>query len=394
MLESGVNQQDTDVYPYPVARIGIVGGGQLGRMMVRAAKSIGCACVVLDPTPNSPAGQVSGHQIVGDYHDPVALRELVESCDVTTFEIEDVDTHTLIELSRAGRRIYPCPSLLADIQDKLCQKRALSAAGIATAEFVAADRPDAGEFARFGYPLVQKARRGGYDGRGVQVMHCADDFKYHLPVPSLIERFIPSDKELAVMVARGQDGDTRCYPPVEMCVHANENILDLLLAPARISAEVAEAARKLAIDTVAALAGVGIFGIELFLTQNQELLVNEVAPRTHNSGHYTIEACMTDQFEQHLRAITRLPLGSTDLLAPAAMINLLGVPGFGGRPVIRGLRAALAVPGVSLHLYGKSTTHAYRKMGHVTVLDDDIEQARDKAEQVRDLIRIEGEERI
>jgi 5-(carboxyamino)imidazole ribonucleotide synthase len=146
------------------------------------------------------------------------------------------------------------------------------------------------------------------------------------------------------MVARGQDGETRCYPVVEMAVHAGENILDLLLAPARIPFDVAEAARKLAIDTVEALAGVGIFGIEMFLTQDGELLVNEVAPRTHNSGHYTIEACMTDQFEQHLRAIAGLPLGATDLLAPAAMINLLGAPGFGGRPVIRGLRAAWPSP--------------------------------------------------
>ncbi|MGB5733920.1 MAG: 5-(carboxyamino)imidazole ribonucleotide synthase [Thiohalocapsa sp.] len=387
-----MNQSDSDAYPYPVARIGIIGGGQLGRMMVRAARSLGCTCVVLDPTPNSPAGQVAGHQIVGNYHDPAALRELAESCDVTTFDIEDIDTHTLIELSRAGRRIFPCPGLLADIQDKLSQKQVLTSAGIANAAFVAADQPDAEQFRQFGYPLVQKARRGGYDGRGVQVMQTAADFERHLPVPSLIERFIPARMELAVMVARGQDGDTRCYPPVEMVVRAGENILDMLLAPARIPAAVAEAARRLAIETVQALAGVGIFGVEMFLTKNGELLVNEVAPRTHNSGHYTIEACMTDQFEQQLRAITGLPLGAVDLLAPAAMINLLGAPGFTGRPVIRGLRAALAIPGVSLHLYGKATTRAHRKMGHVTVLDQDIERAREKAERVRDLIRIEGEE--
>jgi 5-(carboxyamino)imidazole ribonucleotide synthase len=387
-----MSQPDSDAYPYPVARIGIIGGGQLGRMMVRAARSLGCTCVVLDPTPNSPAGQVAGHQIVGNYHDPAALRELAESCDVTTFDIEDIDTHTLIELSRAGRQIFPGPGLLADIQDKLRQKQVLTEAGIPNAEFAAADQPDAAQFQRFGYPLVQKARRGGYDGRGVQVMQTAADFERHLPVPSLIERFIPAQMELAVMVARGQDGETRCYPPVEMCVRAGENILDMLLAPARIPETVADAARRLAIETVQALAGVGIFGIEMFLTKNGELLVNEVAPRTHNSGHYTIEACMTDQFEQQLRAITGLPLGAVDLLAPAAMINLLGAPGFGGRPIIRGLRAALAIPGVSLHLYGKATTRAHRKMGHVTVLDQDIEQAREKAERVRDLIRIEGEE--
>jgi 5-(carboxyamino)imidazole ribonucleotide synthase len=383
---------DADVFPFPVARIGIIGGGQLGRMMVKAAKRIGCTCVVLDPTPNSPAGQVSGHQIVGNYHDPAALRELAESCDITTFDIEDIDTDTLRELARAGRRIFPCPGLLADIQDKLRQKQVLTEAGIPTAGFVAADSPSAEQFAGFGYPLVQKARRGGYDGRGVEILRSADEFGRHLPVPSLLERFIPAEKELAVMVARGQDGEVRCYPVVEMCFRAGENILDMLLAPARIPPEVATAARQLAIDTVEALAGVGIFGIELFLTKDGELLVNEVAPRTHNSGHYTIEACMTDQFEQHLRAITGLPLGATDLLMPAAMINLLGKPGYSGRPIIHGLRAALSISGVSLHLYGKASTRAHRKMGHVTVLDRDIEQARAKAERVRDLIRIVGEE--
>jgi 5-(carboxyamino)imidazole ribonucleotide synthase len=242
--------------------------------------------------------------------------------------------------------------------------------------------------------LVQKARRGGYDGRGVQVMRSAEDFGRRLPVPSLIERFVHADRELAVLVARGQDGVNRCYPPVEMCFHEGENVLDMLLAPARVSAAVADAARRLAVATVEALGGVGVFGVEMFLTEEGGLLVNEVAPRTHNSGHYTIEACMTDQFEQHLRAVTGLPLGATDLLMPAAMINLLGEPGFGGRPVIRGLREILAIPGVSLHLYGKAISRPYRKMGHVTVLDADVERAREKARQVRDLVRIEGEERL
>jgi 5-(carboxyamino)imidazole ribonucleotide synthase len=387
-----MSPSENDAFTYPVARIGIIGGGQLGRMMVKAAKRIGCTSVVLDPTPNSPAGQVSGHQIVGNYHDPVALRELAESCDVTTFDIEDIDTETLQELSRAGRRIFPCPGLLADIQDKLRQKQVLTEAGIPNAGFVAADSPNAAQFADFGYPLVQKARRGGYDGRGVAILKSESEFGRHLPLPSLLERFIPAEKELAVMVARGEDGEVRCYPAVEMCFRPGENILDMLLAPARIPSDVACAARQLAIDTVEALVGVGIFGIEMFLTKDGKLLVNEVAPRTHNSGHYTIEACMTDQFEQHLRAITGLPLGATDLLMPAAMINLLGEPGYSGRPIIRGLRAALSIAGVSLHLYGKASTRAHRKMGHVTVLDRDIEQARAKAERVRDLIKIVGEE--
>ncbi|MFZ0789100.1 MAG: 5-(carboxyamino)imidazole ribonucleotide synthase [Chromatiaceae bacterium] len=381
-----------DRFPYPVARIGIIGGGQLGRMMVKAAKRLGCTCVVLDPTPGSPAGQVSGHQIVGDYHDPAKLRELAESCDVTTFDIEDIDSETLIELEREGNQIYPAPGVLAVIQDKLTQKEALESAGIPTAPFVPMTEPDPGAFAAFGYPLVQKVRRGGYDGRGVVVMREPADFAGHLPVPSLVERFIPAVKELAVLVARGRGGECRCYPPVEMRFRPGENVLDLLLAPAAIEPDTAAAAEDLARRTVEALGGVGVFGIEMFLGADGSLLVNEVAPRTHNSGHHTIEANVTDQFEQHLRAVLGLPLGSTEQLSPAAMINLLGAPGHRGRPVIKGMAAVLAISGVCLHIYGKAATAPFRKMGHVTVLDHDIEQARQKAEQVRSLIEITGED--
>jgi 5-(carboxyamino)imidazole ribonucleotide synthase len=381
-----------DEYPFPVARIGIIGGGQLGRMMVIAAKRLGCMCVVLDPTPGSPAGEVAGHQIVGDYHDPAKLRELAVSCDVTTFDIEDIDSETLLELEREGRRILPSPGLLATVQDKLTQKRLLDDAGVPTAEFVEMPTPDAQAFQEFGYPLVQKARRGGYDGRGVAVMRTAAEFERHLPVPSLVERFVPAEKELAVLVARGPDGRCETYPVVEMVVRPGENMLDLLLAPAQVDPAIAAAAEALGVRTVEALDGVGIFGVEMFLTADGELLVNEVAPRTHNSGHYTIEACVTDQFEQHLRAIIGLPLGSTRLVSPAAMVNLLGAPGHRGRPLIRGMAAALSLPGVCVHIYGKAATTPYRKMGHVTVLEGDIETARRKAEQVRGLIEITGED--
>ncbi|MGA7978876.1 MAG: 5-(carboxyamino)imidazole ribonucleotide synthase [Chromatiaceae bacterium] len=381
-----------DVFPFPVARIGIIGGGQLGRMMVKAAKRLGCTCAVLDPTPGSPAGQVSGHQIVGDYHDPAKLRELVESCTVTTFDIEDIDTETLIELAQEGRRIHPVPDVLAVVQDKLRQKTLLRDAGIPTAEFVEVPFPSPEAFAAFGYPLVQKARRGGYDGRGVSVMRTESDYGSHLPLPSLVERFVVARKEIAVLVARGLDGDCRCYPVVEMIFRPGENVLDMLLAPADISAATTAAAQALAVRTARALGAVGVFGVEMFLTADGELLVNEVAPRTHNSGHYTIEACVTDQFEQHLRAVLGLPLGATDLLSPAAMINLLGAPGHHGRPVIRGMAAALAIPGVCVHIYGKAATQPFRKMGHVTVLDGDIEAARGKAERVRELMEITGED--
>lgn len=382
----------TDSHPYPVARIGIVGGGQLGRMMAMAARKIGCAAVILDPDPDSPAGQVTGNQIVGDYHDPAKLRELVETSTVTTFDIEDIHAESLIELAREGHKVFPPPALLLAIQDKYTQKELFRNAGIPTSEFIDVPRPDPEVFAGFGYPLVQKARRGGYDGRGVAVMKSPEDFSDHLPVPGLLERFVAAEKELAVMVARGLDGEVAIYPVVEMDMRPGENVLDTLIAPARVSEGTRQAARDLARRTVEAMDGIGIFGVEMFLQADGTLYVNEVAPRTHNSGHYTIEACVCDQFEQHLRAIIGLPLGATDLLRPAAMINLLGAPGHDGRPVIAGLAEALSIPGVSVHIYGKSATRPHRKMGHVTILDENLDSACAKAESVRQLITITAED--
>ncbi|MEJ2405940.1 MAG: 5-(carboxyamino)imidazole ribonucleotide synthase [Candidatus Thiodiazotropha sp.] len=381
-----------DSFPFPVARIGVFGGGQLGRMMVKAAKRLGCTCVVLDPYPGSPAGQVAGHQIIGGYHDPAKLRELAESCDVLTYELENVDTETLQQLEKEGHPIHPAPRVLAILQDKLTQKAFLRDAGIPTSDFVSMPEADLEAFAAFGFPLVQKARRGGYDGRGVSIMREVGDFAGHLPVPSLVEGFVDATHELAVMVARNADGECVAYPTVEMCFRAGENVLDLLLSPARVDESVSQLAEALAVRTIQALEGVGVFGVEMFLTRDGELLVNEIAPRTHNSGHHTIEACVTDQFEQHLRAILDLPLGSTALLTPAAMINLLGDADANGRPVIDGMAAALRIPGVCLHLYGKAEVKPFRKMGHVTVVDSNLETARRKAEQVRDLIHIRGEQ--
>ena len=386
--------QMEDIHPYPVARIGLIGGGQLGRMMVRAAKSLGCACVVLDPVQGSPAGQLSGHQIVGQYSDPAKVRELAESCDVVTFELENIDTGPLLALEAEGHKIYPRPALLATIQDKFRQKTFLRDAGIPTSGFVDMPRADAVAFAEFGYPLVQKARRGGYDGRGVVVMRDQAGFAGHLPVASYIERFVEAEKELAVMVARNVSGECRAYPTVEMRFHAGDNVLDYLIAPANISAETARAAEALAVRTVEAMDGVGVFGIEMFLTADGALLVNEVAPRTHNSGHHTIEACVTDQFQQHLRAILDLPLGDTRQLTPAAMVNLLGEPGYEGRPLLSGLSAVLAIPGACLHIYGKAVTKPGRKMGHLTVIDETIEAACAKAEKVKKMIKILGDKQL
>lgn len=377
--------------PCPLAKLGIIGGGQLGKMTAVEAKKLGLEVIILDPAPNSPAGQIADRQIIGSFTDPVKLRELVAQCDVTTYDIEHIDTTVMKEIAAQGAQIHPSPQLLEIIQDKLVQKEVLAAAGLPVPEFRRLDATDAAAFAEFGYPLAQKARKGGYDGRGVALLRTPADLDKALSGPCMVERLVDVEQELAVMVARGLDGEVCAYPVVEMVFDPRANILDLLLAPARIPQEVAAEAQALAVRTVEALNGVGVFGVELFLSRCGELLVNEVAPRPHNSGHYTIEACVTCQYEQHLRAITGLPLGSTDQLRPAAMINLLGEPGYSGVPVVEGLRQALAIPGVSVHIYGKQETRPFRKMGHVTVLDQDLERARLKALRVKELLKIKSE---
>ncbi len=374
--------------PQRIQRIGLIGGGQLGRMTVQAAARLGLDCVVLDPTPGSPAGQLAARQIEADCHNVDKIRELASQCDIITYELEDIHVDVLDELEQQGHRIAPSAQVLRTIQDKLRQKRFFQTHGIPSAEFMPIDAVALSSFAAFGFPLVQKTCRGGYDGRGVCIMHSPDDFAHHLSAPSFVERFIPASQEIAVLVARNQRGECATYPPVEMGFKPGHNILDILLAPANISDQLAESAVQIAEKTVDALQGVGLFGVEMFIDPDNRILVNEVAPRTHNSGHHTIEANITDQFEQHLRAIIGLPLGSTKTLSPAAMLNLLGAPDQSGRAVVRGLAEALAIPGVCLHLYGKKETYPQRKMGHVTILDENLADAAHKAHQVRDLIEI------
>lgn len=374
---------------YPFLRLGIIGGGQLGRMMASQAKQMGFFVAVLDPTPNSPAGHFADVEIVGDFYDPQKLQELVHASEVVTYDIEHIDAVFLKKISAAsGFRIHPAPELLETIQDKLRQKEIFAQHGIPVPRFQQVDKVDLTACRRFGFPVVQKLRFGGYDGRGVKILSSPDDLATALPGNSMLEEYVALEKELAVMVARSTHGEMKCYAVVEMQFAAPGNILDILVAPARLDESLQRRAQEMAVACVEALQGVGVFGVELFLSSQGQLLVNEIAPRPHNSGHYTIEACATSQFEQHLRAIAGLPLGSTQLLSPAVMLNLLGGPDYSGPPVVEGLTELLAIPGLSFHWYGKAETRPLRKMGHVTILNENIDAALVYARRVKEILKI------
>lgn len=368
-------------FSYPIKKIGIIGGGQLGKMTAQVAKRMGFQVNVLDPAPECPAAQLADIHVKGNLYDANSLRQLAHLSEVLTYDIEHIDINTLTSLHEEGYTIYPSPALLAIIQDKLTQKQVLAQHHIPVPRF-----SQLNEFA--GFPVVQKARKGGYDGKGVKVLRSSADAL--LEVPSFVEEFIDFEKELAVIVARTPQREVVSYPVVEMMFDERTNICEIVAAPAKLDQGLAEKARQVALQAVEVLDGVGVFGVEMFLTRKGEIFVNEIAPRPHNSGHYTIEACMTCQFEQLIRAISGLALGKTTLLKPAVMWNLLGEAGFTGTPIIEGLAEALKIDGLFFHLYGKPITRPFRKMGHVTILADDVELALANLAKVKNILKIKG----
>ena len=361
--------------------------------MIYQSKKLGFRFAVLD-TEGAPAQVLSDAFIKGSLKDAKALEQLAQVSDCLTYEIEHINTDALDDLYSKGVEIYPSPTVLRIIQDKLLQKELFIKKGIPTAAFFAEEDPATADFSARKFPLVQKTRREGYDGRGVRVLKNAADER--LKGPSLFEDMVDIDKELAVMVARGRDGSLAVFPVTEMAFNPDHNICDTVIAPARVDEKTAAAARDIAVSIVEALDpngnngknAVGIFGVELFLDKQGNVLANEVAPRPHNSGHYTMEACVTCQFEQHVRAIAGLPLGDTTLIRPAVMLNLLGESGSQGDVVIHGFEKAMNVPGLSLHMYGKIESRPFRKMGHFTVTADKLEDALQKAEYIRSILKV------
>ncbi len=379
-------------FNYSNLKIGIIGGGQLGKIMSQKAKKMGFFVTILDPTPNCPAAQVSDRQIIGGFHDTHKIEQLVRESDVTTFELENVETSILKKLYDGGHNIHPSPYVLELIQDKYQQKKLLDAKGIPVPAYKKI--LETRDLESFGFPVIQKARRGGYDGKGVLLLKTQEDISSAIEAESFIEELVDIEKELAVIVARNIEGEISCYPVVEMLFDERVNICDSVMAPARIDSEIEKKVIEIATASIKALDGVGIFGVEMFLTKSGEILVNEIAPRPHNSGHYTVESCATSQFEQIIRAVTNLPLGSTKLLSASVMVNLLGEVGYEGEPIIEGIQEALAIPCLSFHFYGKDVTKPFRKMGHVTVLDDDITVALERAMRAKDILKIKGSIKI
>lgn len=371
--------------------IGILGGGQLGRMLCQAASRLGMRTVVVDPSPTAAARNIADQALITRLEDPEAVVPLAGICDAVTVEREAVPVDVLYTLRARGCRVMPAPEVLAVLQNKALQKHWLDRHGFAQPAWVLCPSSvDADTLAHFGYPLVQKSCTAGYDGRGVAVLRGPQDAARLLAGPSTLERYIDIRAELAVMVARGDDGEAVAYPVAAMQFDTARNVMDALVVPAPIPESVAAEARRLALAIVQALDGVGIFGVELFWTADDRLLVNEVAPRPHNSGHYTMDACVTDQFEQHLRAVTGLPLGEVDMRGAAATVNLLGAEGVRGATQVDIHRDVWRIPDTHLHLYGKVVCWPGRKMGHVTAVAADVDTALARARAVRDAVTIRG----
>ncbi|KAB3534432.1 5-(carboxyamino)imidazole ribonucleotide synthase [Alkaliphilus pronyensis] len=381
-------------------KIGIIGGGQLGKMMAIEGKKLGLRFIILDPQPDCPASSVVDEQIVGDFFDDEKIKALADKTDIITYEFEHIYADLLIHLIEEGYRVYPSPEALKIIQDKYHQKEFLTKKGIEAPEFreIKGIEDIYRAIDDMGLPLLLKSRRGGYDGKGNYLIKTEDEVQTAYEMLGgdekllMVEAFVDFRMEISAIVARGAGGEQKIYPLSEN-IHEN-NILKTTIAPARVSDEIAQKAKSVAEEVVEVLDGVGVFCIEMFVDKNEKVLINEIAPRVHNSGHYTFEGCYTSQFEQHLRAILGLPLGSTELIKPSVMINLLGEDNYTGNAKIIGAEKLLEIPAAYLHFYGKNISKPQRKMGHITVLDSDIEKAMEKAEKARGLVRVIGEEAI
>ena len=368
-------------------KIGVLGGGQLGRMLIQEAIDLDIHLHMMDPDPNAPCSLIAHSFTCGSITDYESVIEFGMDKHLVTVEIENVNIEALETLEEKGVKIFPQPRVLRTIKDKGIQKQFYTDFGIPTAPFKLYENANDIKDANINYPVIQKMRTGGYDGKGVQLLKQPED---SFDAPNLCESLVDFDKELSIIVARNENGDVQCFPSVECEFNPEANLVEYLFSPANISQEITSKANSIAKDLIQKLDMIGLLAVEFFLCKNGDLLVNEIAPRPHNSGHHTIECCNTSQYAQHLRSILNLPLGDTRLLNPGAMINILGEKGFTGPAIYEGLEKILKLPGVHPHIYGKTDTKPFRKMGHVTITGDTLIEVKNIAEKVKESINVKA----
>ena len=371
-------------------KLGILGGGQLGKMMLTETRKFDIQTYVVDPSAEAPCQFGATKFFQGSLTDYQTVLDLGNQVDVLTIEIENVNLEALETLENQGKKVYPSPKTLRLIKNKGKQKQFYKDNNIPTSDFQLFESTSnlKSQISNLTMPFVWKATEGGYDGNGVKVVRKAEDLNDLPETECIAEEMIPFKNELAVIVARSASGEIKTYPVVEMEFHPEANQVEYVICPARIDDAVAKKAREIALKVSESFNHVGLLAVEMFQTQADEILVNEVAPRPHNSGHYSIEASYTSQFEQHIRAILDLPLGNTDSKVAGIMVNLVGEEGFSGQVVYENIEKIMAIDGVTPHIYGKRETRPFRKMGHVTIVNENMTEARKVAQQVKETIRV------
>ena len=373
-------------------KLGILGGGQLGRMLLAETQKFDIHTAVLESNKNAPCAAICNEFVLGDLLDFEAVYNFGKKVDLLTIEIENINLDALDRLEAEGVKIFPKPKDLRIIQSKARQKKFYLEHHIPTAAFHHFEDLDelrhSFENIDITFPFVWKAARFGYDGNGVKIVRNSTDLNSLPNEECIIEELIPFKNELAVIVAKNEGGETKTYPVVEMEFHPEANQVEYVICPARINANIAKKAREIALKVVNDLDFVGLLAVEMFQTETDEILVNEVAPRPHNSGHYSIEASYTNQFEQHLRSILNLPLGATASKVAGIMVNLVGEEGFSGEVIYQNIEKIIKIDGVTPHIYGKKETRPFRKMGHVTIVHSEIDIAREIAQKVKETIRV------
>ena len=368
-------------------KLGILGGGQLGRMFIQSAMSYGTPIHILDPNPNCPAANLCDSFTQGSFNDYDTVFDFGSGMDVLTIEIENVNTEALFQLEREGVKVFPQPHIIKLIKDKGIQKQFYKDNNIPTADFELCDSLEEVE-QKATFPIVQKMRKGGYDGNGVQILKSPEDLEDAFDIASLLEEKIDFVKEVSVIVARNEKGEIRSYPTCEQEFNPEANLVEFLFSPAKISQETEKQAQGIAKTIIEKLKMVGLLAVEFFVLEDGSLIVNEMAPRTHNSGHHTMECNYTSQFEQHYRSVMNFPLGSTEIIQPGVMINLLGDKNHTGTPVYKGINEVMKQQGVYVHLYGKTETKPFRKMGHITVVNPDLDKAIANAREVAKSVKV------